>query len=553
MGMTSHASEHPINAGESLFSPAITRGDSVVESWVRHYTAPDSGNWVSDMEVLANGTTVFTGWAWGVGLYEDWITGSYDSDGNERWVQYHTPAIDSYERANALTVDQNDNIYVAGKLSSMTLDDFGVIKYGPDGAEHWWVLFDGAGFNDEAIDIAVDSDGNVYVTGTIQVFDIPNQYIRTDIATVKYSTTGQHMWDASYHSGDINDDRPTGITVDEAGNVYVTGYSTPPLAGNYGDFITIKYDAVGNEQWVDLFDGPVSGNDQANDIELDTGGNIYVTGYVDDTPSSSDADIALIKYTPDGTREWVEYYDRNGGWDEAEAMEVDDNGYIYLAGVGAPDDFATVKYDTDGTFYWSAFFDLPANSVDRAWDLAVDQEGNVYTLGDGWMPGGNDMATVKYDRNGMEEWSILFGDIEDFSHWPQTVGVDDEGNIYVASTTARNNGPGAVITIIKYEQIPSTSVDNGLPVVDETSLFIDCVPNPVRDHATLYVNNPERFEPTISVYDVAGKKIDAIGSDRIGHGQNALGINSSGIPAGAYWIVLKSGNQTRTRKVVFLQ
>ena len=133
------------------------------------------------------------------------------------------------------------------------------------------------------------------------------------------------------------------------------------------------------------------------------------------------------------------------------------------------------------------------------------------------------------------------------------MGVDDEGNIYVASTTARNNGPGAVITIIKYEQIPSTSVDNGLPVVDETSLFIDCVPNPVRDHATLYVNNPERFEPTISVYDVAGKKIDAIGSDRIGHGQNALGINSSGIPAGAYWIVLKSGNQTRTRKVVFLQ
>jgi hypothetical protein len=84
------------------------------------------------------------------------------------------------------------------------------------------------------------------------------------------------------------DDLATALSVDAAGNVYVTGLSSG--SGTSVDYATLKYDTAGNLQWVARYDG------YANALSVDAAGNVYVTG--ESYGSGSGYDYATIKYPP---------------------------------------------------------------------------------------------------------------------------------------------------------------------------------------------------------------------------------------------------------------
>ncbi len=82
---------------------------------------------------------------------------------------------------------------------------------------------------------------------------------------------------------------------DQANSVYVTGYSPGTNSGN--DIVTIKYDPNGNQIWLQRYNGPGNGDDEAgNAIVVDNNGNVYVTGY--DTTAAGGTEIVTIKYSP---------------------------------------------------------------------------------------------------------------------------------------------------------------------------------------------------------------------------------------------------------------
>jgi hypothetical protein len=83
------------------------------------------------------------------------------------------------------------------------------------------------------------------------------------------------------------------VTLIRGLNIYVTGVSSNTTTGN--DFATVKYDANGNQQWVISYNGPANGNDGASAIAVAPDGNIYVTGYSQNTSGGSD--ITTIKYS----------------------------------------------------------------------------------------------------------------------------------------------------------------------------------------------------------------------------------------------------------------
>ncbi len=60
------------------------------------------------------------------------------------------------------------------------------------------------------------------------------------------------------------------------------------------DFCTIMYDSSGNEVWVQRYEGPMMGNDEATDLALDRFGNVFVTGFSEG--GSTNYDFATIKY-----------------------------------------------------------------------------------------------------------------------------------------------------------------------------------------------------------------------------------------------------------------
>ena len=92
---------------------------------------------------------------------------------------------------------------------------------------------------DAGRDVAVDANGNVYVTGESASSGTG------DLVTIKYDTNGNQLWVAR-HTGP-----GTGraITLDNVANVYITGEGP----GSDGDFVTIKYDTNGNEIWTGAF------------------------------------------------------------------------------------------------------------------------------------------------------------------------------------------------------------------------------------------------------------------------------------------------------------
>ena len=96
----------------------------------------------------------------------------------------------------------------------------------------------------------------------------------------------------------------TAIAVDENGNVYVTGRSYN--SGTGYDYATIKYNSSGDTMWVRRYNGPGNSDDEATAIAVDGSGNVYVTGYSDDSGTSYN--YATIKYNSSGDTMWIRRY-----------------------------------------------------------------------------------------------------------------------------------------------------------------------------------------------------------------------------------------------------
>jgi hypothetical protein len=223
-----------------------------------------------------------------------------------------------------IAVDSSGNVYISGSYGSIPVtiynadgstfgsipnqggNDAFVVKYNTSGVAQWGARVSGIG-NDYGYGVAVDSSGNVYITGqytsspvTIYNADgstfgtIPNQG-SYDVYVVKYNTSGVAQWGT--HVGGTGTDSGAAIAVDSSGNVYITGYydSSPVTIYNadgsiFGtipnqgsrDALVVKYNTSGVALWGTHFGG--TANDYGNGIALDSSGNVYISGYYTSNP-----------------------------------------------------------------------------------------------------------------------------------------------------------------------------------------------------------------------------------------------------------------------------
>ena len=223
--------------------------------------------------------------------------------------------------------------------------------------QEWVARFDGAGTGDDRANaIAVDAAGNVYVTGQAGISGSS-----VDYATIKYNAQGVQQWIATYNGPGNSTDIATSIVVDASGNVYVTGASIGNNSSDE-DYATIKYDPSGTEQWVARYNGPGNALDEPFDLEVDDLGNVYVTGRSNRTGGHFEGlDFLTIKYNALGAEQWVVRFNGVGNdWDEGRALAVDDQGNVYVTGTAGFDagtayhDDYTFKYNSSGGLLWVA-------------------------------------------------------------------------------------------------------------------------------------------------------------------------------------------------------
>jgi uncharacterized delta-60 repeat protein len=300
---------------------------------------------------------------------------------------------------------------------------------------------------DSANDLAIDALGNVYVTGGSAVSGGPPDYV-----TIKYNSAGEQQWIADFSGGNNTANFANAIALDDSGNVYVTGIGWGN--GNDSDYATVKYDSSGEQQWVARYDGPGHSLDTAMAIAVDGGGNVYVAGR--SPGSGTDYDYATIKYSPSGQEAWVARYNGPGnGYDEARAIAVDDSGNVYVtggsSGSGTDFDYATIKYGPSGEQQWVARYNGPGNGSDFAYAIAIDSSANVYVTG--WSMGGSsssDYATIKYNSDGQEQWVARYNGPTNDADGGNAIAIDGSGNVIVTGTSVGTTFPDYDFATIKY-------------------------------------------------------------------------------------------------------
>jgi len=325
----------------------------------------------------------------------------------------------------------------------------------------------GGSLDDAASDITVDAAGNIYLTGNTWSIDFPTTTgYRTlagtnDVFLTKIDATGSTMVYSSYLGG-TSYDNSGAITVDDAGNVYITGSSMS------SDFPLVYSTYLGGSSF-----------DAGNGIALDRTGAAYIIG----TTSSSDYptvaamqlsaggwDSFITKINPAGSALVYSTYLGGTSIEDGKDIAVDASGAAYITGTTSSSDFPLVSpiQGYTGTGYDDVFISkinpagtalvystcLGGSSVEDIFAIAIDASGNAYVTGSTWSTdftvvnplqgvyggGYQDAFVTMVSADGQSfGYSTYLGGSDQESGLG--IAVDTQGNTYVAGWTASLDFP----------------------------------------------------------------------------------------------------------------
>ena len=377
-----------------------------------------------------------------------------------------------------------------------------------------WAKSFGSAGNDYGTAVVTDTLGNVFVcgdfSGTVDFDPSAATYNLTsnganDIFVQKLDSSGNFQWAQSFGGG--NDDWANALTIDNVGNVIITGrfigtvdFDSSPAVYNLpigGTFI-LKLSTTGNFVWAKSIEG--TGNDQGNDVTIDKLGNVYVTG---DYPGTADfnpgpgvynmvsvsftPDIYVLKLLSNGSFVWaLSFGDYSNDYGKGISIDPDNNVIVNGSFIGTIDfdpssavhnvsglnwSMFILKLDPSGAFIWAKSI----GGADNIWPASVrtDFSGNVFTTGDykgtiDFDPGASvfnlvpnaytDVFVQKLNTNGDFVWAKSFGG---YNHDKgKSIALDMEGNVY---------GTGVYYGTVDFD--PGTGISE-ITAVDDREIYI---------------------------------------------------------------------------------
>jgi len=453
----------------------IKYNTSGVQQWAQQLNGnADGGDYSSAIAADGSGNSYIIGFSDGGSTGNDFGVVKYNIGGTKQWNDRYNGPGNAFERATAVVVDNSGNIVVAGQSDGLqTVADFVTIKYDGNGNPLWSARYNGAGDTyDYANAAVVDNAGSVYVTG----------YSDADYFTVKYDATGAQQWAARYNGPGNSTDFATAIAVDGSGFVYVTGRSYGSGGSSY-DYATIKYDAsTGDAAWIARYNGPGNADDYANAIILDGSNNIYVTGTSGMYP---DNDFATVKYNSIGAEQWASRYNGPGNSDDqAVAIALQSSGKVIVAGSSFGStgsyDFATIAYNgSDGGFSWIDRYDGAGNSADYVSAMKIGADNNIIVTGSSGTSSSQNFATVKLGASGTRTWAAEYNGSSNDADAANAVTINTAGEVFVTGYSYRTKTLSDIVTV-KYSpngieqwgtryDCPSNSSDVGSAIAMDAS------------------------------------------------------------------------------------
>jgi uncharacterized delta-60 repeat protein len=574
----------------------IKYNSSGVQQWEARYNGPgNSWDNASSLAVDGLGNVYVTGYSAGIGINAyDYATIKYSSSGVQQWEARYTGTGNGSDEAYSLAVDGLGNVYVAGRsaISGTNNFDYATIKYTSSGAQQWEARYNGPGNDDdEAYSLAVDGLGNVYVTGESIVSGTNYDY-----ATIKYNSSGIQQWVQRYNGPGNDNDYAYSLAVDSLGNVYVTGESIE--SGTNYDYATIKYNSSGIQQWVQRYNGPGNDIDFASSLALDGSGNVYVAGW--SWGSGTANDYATIKYNSSGVQQWVQRYNGPGNNDDrAYSLAVDGSGNVYVAGrsvgSGTGTDYATIKYapvplfvsefkknavnkpinDNQNTFDtitvdYSAVTNYYVYDVNLKIDTVIhtnDSDLEFYLIHNGvtdtaiYQVGGTGQNFINTILNDSATATIasgtapFTGSFKPYSPLTQFNGQSVNG-AWILKIYDRATGNTGILKAWSLDFLISINpigIQNISSEVPKAFLLSQNYPNPFNPNTNIKYQITNSGFVSIKVYDILGKEAETLVNENLKAGTYEVDFDGSKFASGIYFYVMKTENFIDTKKMILIK
>lgn len=346
--------------------------------------------------------------------------------------------------------------------------------------------------------IAGGPDNSVYVCGSTSALDFPTTLASfteshkgdLDIFLTRLDANGTEVLYSTFIGGSGRDSC-SGLALDDAGNIYLAGSTVsadfPTTEGAFSNIsdgyteegFVMKLNPQGDRLIFSTFYGG-EGRDTIVALDLDARDSVIAVGYTNsgNLPTTANGfapeadlelsywDCFLFKLSPDGSRlEYASYFGGNSS-DYCKQMTLGPDGSVYLVGetissdlpttpdaysdsIGGNFDTFIARFDTDlsgsASLTYASYFG--GQQADHATDVAVDQEGKVYLLGQTWSEDlpippeayqnssqYQDLFVVKLDPGSstIEAGSYLGGSNSD---WGVSITLDELSNVNILGNT----------------------------------------------------------------------------------------------------------------------
>ena len=472
---------------------------------------------------------------------------------NKLWSTYYGGNDD--DEAYGITSDSFNNIYVTGiTLSANSIATTGahdtvlpvgfssfLVKFNTNGIRQW-----GTYYPAQCSKVVADKNGDVYIVGNAanNILDIVtlNAYQNNfgggsfDAFIAKFNSSGLRLW-GTYYGGN-GDDYCSGISIDNSGNIAISGYSNSSnniasngcyqsIIGGLSDAFIAKFNSFGIRQWGTYYGGV--GDDYGNTtITFNISGDIFLTGWAGtsiffattnafQTSLSGGNDCFLAQFNANGIRQWGTYFGGNDD-DNIWGTTTDIDGNVIFCGetrsinnIASPNAYQTVK--------------------------AGDYDGFI----------------EKFTQNGTRVWGTYYG--SNGSTIIDAITSDNIGEILITGSTSSTAG---ITTIGTYQPTLLGAGDGFLASFDSSGhlttgivelspklSILNVYPNPAKDKITVSIKEYAGKGGSLVLTDIEGKAVKSVVVKSA-----ECSIDVKDLAAGVYLLQYEDGEVCETVKVV---